>query len=370
MLNYSIHTYQLFVKLSYDEYYNLYKKLLSMNASVEKHITPDIVSYEKFTIVKKSHIYRKLKMPGISEIELFRIAFLAPGDNDEISVLKAGAYIRINPYNAVHSLHNSTHNIIDADDIEPAAQLVSDKLLSLLGNEIHSKLKLCRCDFCVNLPFDSADTASLYIRLLQKCIPKPSLKEPTYVDPVSHHAVPKYPDSLLLECGSYSFEVYSKQAQMINKNIGNSDSAAGLVRLELRAEKAKLNTLYKKYSGSPKNYIDFLSNAPTICSLEIIQLLAPMVGTGDFVSYNKVKKQISKKIKNEFTQSEMEKCAKLILKHKRCRTLLEDNNLTYAHWKQLLVKFNKIKCSPITIPSRENIDYLPGIFSWDEYFSQ
>lgn len=369
MLNYSIHTYQLFVKLSYDEYYDLYKKLLSMNASVEKHSTPDIVSYKESSLVKKSHIYRKLKLPGISEIELFRIATQALGSKDEVSVLKAGAYIRINPYNAVHALHNSTHDIIDAYDIETAAQLVSDKLLTLLGNEIHSRLKLCRCDFCVNLPFDSADTASLYIKLLQKCIPKPSLKEPTCIDPVSHHAVPKYPDSLLLECGSYSFEVYSKQAQMKNKNIGNSDFAAGLVRLELRAEKAKLDTLYKKYGGSPKNYIAFLKNATTACSLEIIKLLAPMVGTGDFVSYDKVKKQISKKIKNEFTQSEMKKCVKLILKHKRCHTLLEDNNLTYADWKRLLSKFSKINCSPITIPSREGIDYLPGILSWDEYFN-
>lgn len=369
MLNYSIHTYQLFVKLSYNEYYDLLNKLNTLNASIEKQNTRDTIDFGEYPIVRKSYFYRKLKMPGISEIELFRIVVLSPEHEHDVSVLQAGAYIRINPYNAVHALHNSTHDIVDAYDIETAAQLVSDKLLTLLGDEIHSRLKLCRCDFCVNLPFDSADTASLYIKLLQKCIPKPSLKEPTCIDPVSHHAVPKYPDSLLLECGSYSFEVYSKQAQMKNKNIGNSDFATGLVRLELRAEKAKLDTLYKKYGGSPKNYIAFLKNAPTACSLEIIKLLAPMVGTGDFVSYHKVKKQISKKIKNEFTQSEMKKCVKIILKHKRCHTLLKDNNLTYADWKRFLVKFDKINCSPITIPSREGIDYLPGILSLDEYFA-
>lgn len=368
MLNYSVHTYQLFVELSYDEYYDLYKKLFSMNTSVEKQASLDTVSFERTLIIKKSHIFRKLKVPGISEIELFRCVDQVPGCKEEQCTLKAGVYIRINPYNAIHGLHNSTHDIVDSCSIEHAARLVSERLLILLGDEPHKKIKLCRCDFCVNLPFDSEGKASLYIRLLQKCIPKPVLKEPTCINPISHHIAPKYPDSLLLECASYSFEVYNKQSQMQNRNIGNSDFASGLVRLELRANKEKLKTLYKHYGGSPKNYIKFLSNASAICSAEITSLLAPMVGTGDFVSYKKITEKISKKVKNEATRAKMHKCVKLIPKRKRCGSLLDENNLTYAEWKLLLIKFNRINCSPITIPSREKVKYLPGILSWDTYF--
>lgn len=365
MLNYSIHTYELYAKTTYEEYSEINRKLFNLKVSCREDCsTPQ----SQAGIKRISRIYSKLKIPGINSIELFRVHHIPYyADIEYGTVLKYGIRIIINPYNALHEMLNSDSNIVDASEISIAVQKIDKYLLNFLGPDLHSKLKLRRCDFCVNLPFQDQELANQYIKIVSKGVTPCVLKEHLENNVIQHRKTPIY-DSFWLECASYSFEIYNKYTQMIERHLMTPSSAIGTVRIELRAQNSKIKTLEKTYFRKKPTYIEFLIYAPSIAEIEISLLMHKMLGSGNFYTQ---KYTLSKIDKAKF--SNQKKCLmKAIViysaKRKRCHTLLKDFNLTHAQWKALLANFDKIGCSPFTISSRLPISELPGINSWDSYF--
>lgn len=358
MLHYSIHTYELFTKLSYYEYYKIYQILIELRPAIEKKIIP----YPQKNLEKTNIIFRKLSIYGINSIELNSISC-------ENSVLQNFLYIIVNPHNALHSCSQSDEKIILPDQIEAADLILYDQLAAIFPVTLINRLSVSRIDFCVNLPFPSQPQAEEYIHLLRLGVPPKVLKEQKIYDRIQRREIP-YKDSLLLECQSYSFEVYPKYTQMKKRKLKNPECATGIVRIELRAYKQKLLQLARKYNlPSPKcDYHAFLIHAPYIAREEITKLLSKMVGSKDFYNYSYVKEKILQSDFSDIYIKCMLNTISYFSRRKYCGDFLNTFGLKQKDWKNIIQKFEQIGCSPITIPDNYFFKLLPGIESWDTFF--
>lgn len=281
MLNYSIHTYELYARLTLREYPMVYQAQKELKPSIEHKS----LSYSQIKYKEDSFIFRKFPTHGINYIKLCCTKC------DGV-MLNWRLYIVVNPYNALNDCAQSDKNIIMPCQINTAYEKINNSLTDILPPTIVNYLTLRRVDFCVNLPFPSQSQAEKYIHLLRLGVPPKVLTEKRIYDEIQRREIP-YKDSLLLECVSYSFEIYSKYVQMKNRKLQNPEYASGIVRIELRAGKQKLLQLAKKYElCSPESdYHTFLIHTPYIARQEITEILCKMVGSKDFHSYSYVKEK-------------------------------------------------------------------------------
>lgn len=179
-----------------------------------------------------------------------------------------------------------------------------------------------------------------------------------------------YKDPMLLECKSYSFEIYLKCHQMLERKMNVPENAKGIVRLELRASKSKIKQLSQKYNSFwyDRDNICFLKEAPDITEQEISSMMSKMIGKGCFYAYG----DLIAKIKNaDYKSSDIELMLQItnyFSRHQLCQNLLNDLNLTRQKWNRILKKFNKIQCSPIPIPRSYANKIYPGVSVWTESF--
>lgn len=363
MITYSIHTFQLQTRISTEGFLRLRTVFHSLQLSVE---TRKKSSRKYPNCLNHIFTYRRFPFYGINSITLLINQRIPKSDNP---IVKYYPYININPYNALYQCKNSGADIIVPEDIKASIDIIQHNLNQFLLPETIKMLTLNRLDFCMNLIFTHQSHADEYMKLLKKGIPQKTLTEKKYFNPVQRRLT-SYKDALLLECKSYSFEIYSKYRQMLARKMQNPDSASGMIRLELRASKTKILQLAKKYNlfFTSQNYIAFLPKTPEISRQEIPRIISKMVGTQCFYTYQ----YISDKIENaDFKSSDKELMLQIInyfLKHTVKQNLLNDLNLSNQKWNKILKKFNKLGCSPIPVPLSFKIHTYPGVAVWDASF--
>lgn len=363
MITYSIHTFQLQTRISTEEFLRLRTVFHSLQLSVE---TRKDSSRKYPNCLNHIFTYRHFPFYGINSITLLINQRILKSDDP---IVKYYLYININPYNALYQCKNSGADIIAPEDIKASIDIIQHNLNQFLSPETIKMLTLNRLDFCMNLIFTHQSHADEYMKLLKKGVPQKTLTEKKYFNPVQRRLT-SYKDAFLLECKSYSFEIYSKYRQMLARKMKNPDSASGMIRLELRASKTKILQLAKKYNlfFTSQNYIAFLPKTPEISRQEIPRIISKMVGTQCFYTYQ----YISDKIENaDFKSSDKELMLQIInyfSKHTVKQNLLNDLNLSNQKWNKILKKFNKLECSPIPVPLSFKIHTYPGVAVWDASF--
>lgn len=358
MLDSSIHTIELHTNLTNDSYKNIFNTLKNLNPSIEKCISTVYNKQYKIT----QYIFRKLPTNGITKIRLQQI-----NDLTLDYIIKFDLYITINLYKTLYTNNTMNVQIIPPKKIISAIYLILDKLTSILGKNITNTLTLNRTDFCTNIKFPTETHAEEYILILRKGIPCKSLSTITHWDSKQHRYV-AYKDTLLLQCKSYSFQIYSKYLQMQSMNLSGSEYAIGTVRFELRANKSKMEQLAKKYkiTSPSEDYIEFLCLAPIISEYEIKRIVSNMVGSFGFYSYQYVKEQIMSSDYKESTKNKMLSIINYFSNHHANQNLLNDLDINHKDWSRILKKFNSLECSPITIPMSYQHNNYPGVFDWDQ----
>lgn len=354
MIDYSIHTLELHASISNMDKYDIAKSLKQLQPSIQ---LKNICVKKGFAIA--ICIYRKLPYHGINSIILCNI-------NYEENTIKNLIYIDINPYNALHSHCQSSSNIIDAKQISQSINIIYNSLSQILRPEIINALTLNRLDFCANLIFTSQIRAEEYIKLLKRGIPAKALSERKHLDKKQHRYI-SYKDSLLLDCNSYSFQIYPKYTQMQNHNMKNADDAIGMVRFELRAKKAKLEQLAHKYHViSPKeNYQQFLIDAPLITKQEIPEIVSKMAGCQNFYKYQEVKSRIQDSNFKSANKTQMLDILHYLSRHSSSENLLSELHLTQKEWNQTIKRFDQLGCSPIPLSRTCRYDAYPGVINWN-----
>lgn len=363
MITSSIHTLQLQAQISPDEYRRLYIMHSDLHLSVTHKTT---VNRQHPECTNEIYTCRQLPYYGINSITTLKNKRILPNDNN---IIKYYIYIDINPYNALHNQKHSGADIIAPGEIQSAMNISMRYLNTLLSPQAINALSLKRLDFCLNLIFPNQIQADEYLKLLKKGVPGKVLSEKKHPDPIQHRLVP-YKNALLLECKSYSFEIYPKYHQMTARKMHNADNASGMVRFELRASKTKIAQLANKYEFPCKKgaYMDFLTNAPDISEQEIPYIVAKMVGNGNFYSYEHVMSKIENADLKDSEKRIMVQTVKHFSRHTLQQNLLNELNITHQDWKRILKKFDKIKCSPIPVPGSYQYHTYPGIAAWKSVF--
>lgn len=357
MVHYSIHTLELLSCISHDVFYKLTQSLKNHCPSVETKV---IQAKTDFTIT--SRIYRRLPFYGINSMTLKSVKY-------KNHALRYLLYLYINPFQASHACRRPVPRIVETENIDAAMHIILDSLANVLNPDILNALTLNRLDFCANLTFPAQIQAEEYVSLLKRGVPPKTLSEYTYFNASQHRHTP-YRDSLLLKCGSYSFQIYSKYQQMKQRFGTAPDGALGMVRIELRASKQKLGQLAKKYGViSPKtNYLEFLSHAPSITQKEIPNVVSKMVGKHNFYRYQEIKNKIENSDFKDRDKDLMLHIMFYLSKHSSSAGFLEKFNFQNADWKKILKKFDKLECSPIPVPRTYRFPVYPGTLYWDSVF--
>lgn len=338
MITCSIHTLELQAKISPDEYQHLYTMYHNLHLSVthKKHFNTQHPESQT-----EIYTYGQLPYCGINKITILKNQRILPHDEN---IIKYYLHIIINPYNALHQQKDSGSDIIAPEHIRPIMGIIMHYLHKLLSPQTINSLSLKRLDFCLNLIFPNQIQADEYLKLLKKGVPGKVLSEKKHLDPIQHRQVP-YKNALLLECKSYSFEIYPKYHQMVSRKMHSADNASGMLRFELRTSKTKIDQLANKYKFPCKkgDYIDFLIKAPNISEQEISHIVSKMVGNGNFYSYERVMSKIEGSDLRDSEKRLMIQAVKYFSRHASQQNFLNKLNITQQKWNRLLEKFNKIK---------------------------
>ena len=358
-MTYSVHTIELSCTISLHEYNALKEKLHLLAPSIETH--EPYKSKDKKLLIYET-IYRKLHIAGINCIKLKKITVKKTS-----AILSIHLYITVNLANILSQKTCVTTDIITPDKIDSAVNQLQYTLQNLVKNEIADRIALNRVDFCCDLKMPSQKMAEEYLQLLRRGNPSKTLKEKKMLDQSQHRYIP-YKDSFLLQCKSYEFQIYLKYNQMKNTCYSqNIDYALGLLRFELRAKKTKIQQLSKKYNhkSRPVGFREFLNSAPLIAQTEIPAIIAKMVGTSNFCTYQAAKEKIEEADLKYKTRKRMFYILDYYAKHTKYQNLLKDLGLSRKEWNHLLKKFNMIHTNPITISRTYQRQEYPGIYYWD-----
>lgn len=358
MVNYSIHTIQLYCILSYTEYIYAKKNLLNLSCSVQ----PSRIITKK-GITKESLLFRRLPYYGINSIEIVNIK-----DNFAEINLRYVIYFTLNLYNAQTHNSDSDCHIINPEEIAPAFCNIMNDIHEIIGKHLLAFLRLKRVDFCLDLAFKDQASAQEYISLLRLGIPRKHMHEHKYRDFTQHRKI-AYKESLLLKCKSYEFQIYPKYLEMLNRKMACPDEASGIVRLELRAYQNKLSRLAEKYHiPYPEcDIAKFLTKCPVITRNEIPKIVMNMVGQHSFYSYDSIREKIIASKYKDSIKDKMLKISLYFARHSR-QNLLEDFDLPQDKWYALLKKYDALGCSPIPVPVRYSNPTYPGVSFWEQFF--
>lgn len=366
MLNYSLHTIELTARLKAKDALALEKHLYTYNESSTKKMSVRKEHRRINDILERTKIWQHIPFPGICKITCK--SEYKTTDNGGY-YLSNDLYIIINLYRVLHSGSDENIQLINSEEIVDAINTARHSLKILLSEEIENLLTLSRTDFCVNLPFETQTEAREYLTLLRRGIPIKALKEYKEFDQIQCAIVP-YTDSLLLVCDRYDLQIYPKYDQMLKHALAGAELAKGILRIELRARRRKLEQLAEKYNiPSPQeDYIKFLVSAPLITKQEIPYILARMVGHHAFTSYKAVKDAIKAQHFCKKTATNMKSIISYYNSYRSPEYLLYFCDLSYQQWQHLLTKFDLIEYSPVVIPEYFEYSYYPGVSSWDTWF--
>lgn len=205
-------------------------------------------------------------------------------NRDLLLTLETMLEIALNPMRAVCDTAQKNAKAISPDLLPDALAAVLFSADQMFRLDLLDDVSLSRVDFCTDLKFDRQEQADEYIRLLKKVPCKRVLREVLHWDSTQRRWVP-YSESKLVRCGSYEFQIYPKQPQMLTRGLSGAEYAKGVVRIELRAGRKKLKSLHYKYAAllNPcENWCQELMVMAGLSGKIIEGMMIDMLGTGDF----------------------------------------------------------------------------------------
>ena len=222
MINSSIHTVELYKRVCYSDQ-------LALSRTMKRLGVPSYSKGHGFVYVLEGR-----ESTGITSMGLFSHYSKALGYNVDFHL-----EIALNPMRAVCDTAQKNAKAISPDLLPDALAAVLFSADQMFRLDLLDDVSLSRVDFCTDLKFDRQEQADEYIRLLKKVPCKRVLREVLHWDSTQRRWVP-YSESKLVRCGSYEFQIYPKQPQMLTRGLSGAEYAKGVVRIELRAGRKKL----------------------------------------------------------------------------------------------------------------------------------
>lgn len=335
---YSVHTFEIFILLSKDEYVQckniLYNYCDTYGLSWYKY-SPDINSYKIF------------KQEGFTLLHTWRFISTAG--------CQYGMNIIINARKLLGYKKHANICIAPAKDISKIMPALHEKL-NLIG--LHSldynRFRLKRLDLCTNIKLETSVEFKEYLRLI--CKGKnvyDSVLLLCYDKKQKRRISPKH--SFTLKGATFEISLYAKQIQMLASNKHYSaeelQSAENQLRIELRFKNQKNNELIHLY----QDLNNLIRHIPEIGHKYICRYLNSMYGKGDFYRFDIAVAKIESSNYHTKTKLQMIKFIKTVSKGSLNDAVIkfgkEESNSLLGH-------FNHLHVSPITLPVRSSFRLL------------
>ena len=241
----------------------------------------------------------------------------------------------------------------------------SDFFISTYGSI--DNFKLTRIDYCVNIIFDSADTAKNYLKLLSRGdIYNFSNGNEVLTKMNNRHK--KFENELRFEYKSFYLNIYNKLEQLKSQNKEKliPDNLKGYLRFEICLSKKKIKYLKNKYNYD--NLIRFLLNSSREAKKQFKRYISFLFKKGQFMNMKTAKEYIkfcvNEGLINNRQANEMLSFLDLV-SEKRSIYLAKQCIDSKVTEKRIFDLFELIKLNPITIPERWNrrnkhYNYLPS----------
>lgn len=222
-----------------------------------------------------------------------------------------------------------------------------------------------RLDLCHNIHLGSPVEADLYMKLIKRAnIPEGFVLNTKY-DAIAKRQKP-YENAFELEGFSLKLVVYNKQRQMETNpfyDVSSIKEAESVLRYEVSLKQQ----LARYYKNKTVNVEKFFSLLRQVSITLLLKYCRKGFTEGDYYSLDKARVLIqasSYSREKKFalimileTTNRMRSYALALL---HCREELE---LSKKEMKKLTRCFDCLRLNPVTIPSRWEIDFLPGLYS-------
>lgn len=335
---YSVHTFEIFMLLSKDEYIQckriLYEFCDKYNLSCYKP-TPGI------------DCYKILKQEGFTLLRTWR--FISDGG------CQYGINIIINARKLLGYKKYAHVCIAPVGDMPKLMPALYDKL-NCIGLHFldYSRFRLKRLDLCTNIRLRTSEEFEAYMRLI--CKGRSAYGSTLYLcydKKQKRRVAPKY--SFTLTGSTFEISIYAKQRQILDSE--NYYSAEELqfsenqLRIELRFTNQKNSELIRQYQSLD----NLICHIPEIGHKYISQYLNAMYGNGDFYRFDIAAQMIEDSNFHPTTKQEMEKFIKVVAKGSLNDAI---NKFGAELSESMLYHFSMLKFSPITLPVRSNFTHL------------
>lgn len=335
---YSVHTFEIFMLLSKDEYIQckntLYDFCKRYGFSCYKH-TSGIDCYKIF------------KQEGFTLLRTWRFI--------SASGCQYGMNIIINARKLLGYKKHANICIAPAKDMSKIMPAIQERL-NLIGLHFldYDRFHLKRLDLCTNIKLKTPVEFEEYLRLI--CKGKnvyDSMLLLCYDKKKKRKIAPKH--SFTLTGATFEISLYAKQIQMLDSGRRYSEeeilSAENQLRIELRFTNQKNNELLHQYESID----NLICHIPEIGHKYIVQYLNAIYGKGDFYRFDIAAQQIEASSFHSATKQEMRKFMKAVAKSSLSDAI---NKFGTDLSDSMLNHFNQLHISPITLPVRSNFTVL------------
>lgn len=335
---YSVHTFELGMLLSKDEYVQC------------KSILYDFCRTHSLSCCNRS--------PNINTYIIFK--------KNGFNLLSTWAYISddrclygmkiiINARKLLGYKKHADICIAPAEDMSRILPAVYEKL-DLIGLHFvdYNRFRLRRLDLCTNIRSKASTEFKEYLRLI--CKGKNFYDSALYLcydKKQKRKIAPK--TSFTLQGKTFEISLYAKQIQMINSKHHYSEEellcAENQLRIELRFKSKKNNELLHLY----KSLDNLICHIPELGHKYITRYLNAIYGKGDFFRFDIAMQQIEASRFHTSTKQEMMRFMKAVAKSSLDDAIKKFGaDLSYS----MMSHFNQLNISPITLPDRSNYTLL------------
>lgn len=336
---YSVHTFEIRMLLSRDEYIQCKNKLYDYchthGISCYKH-SPYIDCYKIF------------KQEGFT---LLRTWYFGSTDG-----CRYGMNIIINARKLLGYMEYTHICIAPPKDMPRIMPAIYEKL-DLIGLDYldYNRFFLKRLDLCTNIKLKTSTEFREYMRLI--CKGKNIYNSELllcYDKKQKRRIAPK--DSFTLEGATFEISLYAKQKQMHDSNKHYSAKELQSAENQLRIELRFMNQKYKDLIDSYQNLDNLICHIPEIGHKYITRYLNSIYGKGDFLRSDIATQRIEDSNFHSDTKQKMRKFMNAVAKSSLSDAIdkygKEQSNTMLSH-------FNELHISPITLPHRSSYLFLP-----------
>lgn len=335
---YSVHTFELFMLLSKDEYIQCKRILYEFC---------DKYGLSYYKPAPGIDCYKIMKQYGFTLLRTWRFIGAGGCQYGINIIINARKLLGYKKY-----AHVCIAPVGDMPKLMPALYANLDYIgLHILD---YARFHLKRLDLCTNIRLGTSDEFEAYMRLI--CKGKYAYGSTLYMcydKKQKRRVAPKY--SFTLTGAIFEISIYAKQVQMLDsENYYSTEElqfSENQLRIELRFTNQKNNELIRQYQSLD----NLICHIPEIGYKYISQYLNAMYGKGDFYRFDIAAQMIEASNFHSATEQKMINFMKAVAKGSLNDAI---NKFGTELSESMLCHFNRLQVSPITLPVRSNLAFL------------